>query len=160
MKTQRVASSRPARAQAPARAAFGFKAFIAYDDLDAARGAMKAIDEVLQAAPRGYQLQPMLWRFDQLCSDKWREPSLANAAEADVVVLASSAPGPLTSFVERWVGELLAAKKRMASRATLVALLGQDDAWTISIEPTCAASVPAATTEFPVDQFVTATKAA
>ena len=159
MKTLRAAS-RPARAPASALPAIGFKAFIAYDDLDAARGAMKAIDEVLQAAKRRYRLQPMLWRFDQLCSDKWREPSLANAIEAEVVVFASSTPGPLTSFVERWVGEFLAAKKRTASRATLVALLGHDDSWTISIEPARAAQAPGATMNFPVEELVVSTKAA
>lgn len=120
-----------------------FKAFIAYADLPAARQAMRTISEVLAASGHPYELEPMLWRFDQLAAAKWREPALTDAALAAVIVLASSAPGSLAPEMETWLADLFA--RRHGRRTTLVALLGPDDAWTISIESAPAArATPAA----------------
>jgi hypothetical protein len=116
----------------PTLPATGFKAFIAYADLPAAREAMRTINEVLVASSHPYRLEPMLWRFDQIVAAKWHEPALHDAALADVVVLARSSAGSLPSDVEQWVTDFLGRKQN--SRTTLVALLGQEDAWTISIE--------------------------
>lgn len=135
----------PARPTPPA---IGFKAFIAYADLDAAREAMRTINEVLAASGHSYRLEPMLWRFDQIAAAKWREPALHDAALADVVVLARSAAGSLPGEVEQWVTDFLGRKRHC--RTTLVALLGREDAWTISIEGPAprAAGAVAPTTPF------------
>jgi hypothetical protein len=122
----------PRRSKKPAPPVIGFKAFIAYADLAAARQAMSTINEVLVASGHAYRLEPMLWRFDQVVAAKWREPALVDAARAEVVVLARSAPGGLPAEIEQWVTDFLARKEK--GRTTLVALLGHDDAWTISIE--------------------------
>ena len=82
----------------------------------------------------------MLWRFDQLGHTRWRGQAFATAAEASVVVLASSTAGGLPKDVEQWANDFVG--QRLTTRTTLVALLGQDDAWTISIEGTVT-SVPA-----------------
>jgi hypothetical protein len=156
MKTPR-SSRRPSPDQ-PAPPAIEFKAFIAYADLNAARQAMRAINEVLEAAPRPYRLQPMLWRYDQICSDKWRETSLVDAALADVVVVASSAAGAMPAAVERWVGEFISQMR--GTRMTLVALLGDNDSWTISIEGPRASRELAATMAFPESEAALATQAA
>ena len=158
MKTPRASASRRPAADQPAPPAIEFKAFIAYADLNAARQAMRTINEVLEAAPRPYRLQPMLWRYDQICSEKWRESSLMDAALADVVVVASSTAGAMPAAVEKWVGAFISQMR--GTRMTLVALMGQDDSWTISIEGPRANRELAATMAFPDAGVALATRAA
>lgn len=160
MKTPCAVSSRRSTSSAPPSLTprVEFKAFIAYADLNAARQAMRAINEVLQAAPRCHELQPMLWRYDQICSEKWRESSLLDAAKADVVVVASSLAGAMPALLEHWVGDFLAHMR--GARTTLVALLGHDDAWTISIEGPRVAREPGATMTFPRVGAALSTRAA
>lgn len=121
-----------------------FDAFIAYADLPAARRALHTIDEVLRAAPRPHSLHPMLWRFDQIAAAKWHASALADATKASIVVLASSSGG-LTPELESWIGEILAHKR--GARITIVALLGGEEAWTVSIEET--ANAAGAATSWP-----------
>lgn len=109
-----------------------FRALIAYADIPAARRAMSEIRDVLAATRRGYELHPMLWRFDQLGAPSWREVALRDAANAAVVVLAGSEPGSLPASLERWVSTLLSRKEGRPT--TIVAVLGATDAWTITIE--------------------------
>lgn len=159
MKTQRaVASRRSPPSSPPETPAIEFRAFIAYADLNAARQAMRAINEILRAAPRRHVLQPMLWRYDQVCDAKWHGPSLVDAAKADVVVLASSDAKGMPAGLEKWVGDFLALKR--GARTTLVALMGHDEAWTISIEGPRVARVPATTMVFPGAGTALASRAA
>jgi len=109
-----------------------FSAFIAYPEIAAGRDALGVINEVLRAAPQPHVLEPMLWRFDQLANPRWRARALADAARADVIVLASTAAIGLTPAVENWMQALLA--QQLGRRTTIVALLGTDEAWTISID--------------------------
>ena len=93
---------------------------------------MGTINEVLRAARKRHRLHPMLWRFSQLADSKWSDASVADAAQAQVVVLASTSASTLTPELESWIARFLA--QRRGRRTTLVALLGPDDAWTITIE--------------------------
>lgn len=111
-----------------------FRAFIAYADLTAARRATTTIADVARHARHRVELHPILWRFDQLAHGHWRERSLAAAREADVVVLATSEGGALPPHVESWVDAFLAANRGHA--ATIVAVCGPSEAWTISLEET------------------------
>jgi hypothetical protein len=122
--------SRPTAAKSAAPAPF--HAFIAYADLPAARRAMSTISDVLRATQGKFAFKPMLWRFDQLAHAKWCDYAISDAAEAAVVVLASSAPGPAPAAIEQWVSSLLQRKR--GQRTTVVSLQGEDEAWTISIE--------------------------
>ena len=131
MKSLRPHGHRTPSPQPPARPP-EFKAFIAYADRDAARNAMRTIDDVLRTEGQPHELHPMLWRIDQLCTARWHELALADAAAAHVVVLASSKPGALSPALEGWIGEFLA--RRRGARVTLVALLGPGEAWTIAID--------------------------
>ena len=130
-------SRRGARAAEP----LPFRAFIAYADFSTMRRAMATIHDVLRRSPRAFKFEPMLWRFDQLGVVRWRDRALADAAEAAVVVLAAQETGSLPAPVESWVTALLGRKPGV--RTTIVALLGDHDAWTISIEPPQAATVAA-----------------
>jgi hypothetical protein len=93
---------------------------------------MHAIDEVLRATRHPFELRPMLWRFDQFIQPAWREHALCDAAQADIVVVASTSNGALPEPLDQWIGALLTRKR--GSRLTLVAILGDHDTWTISIE--------------------------
>ncbi len=139
----------PARRAPAVPPAQPFHAFIAYADLAAARRAMGTIDEVLRAAG-GFALKPMLWRFDQLLAAKWCDHALCDAGNAQVVVLANTATGPLPPAIEDWVSRLL--RRKRGHRLTLVSLQGEDEAWTISIEasPTQLAALPADHAEKPL----------
>ncbi len=95
---------------------------------------MSAINEVLRASNHNYALRPMLWRFDQLAAAKWRQSSITDASEASVVVLASSSTGDLATEVDAWVTHFLV--QRRGRPATIIAILGEEEAWTISIEAT------------------------
>lgn len=118
-----------------------FDVFIAYADLPAARRAIAVINDVLRATGRRFAFQPMLWRFDQLAAEKWREGALADAAATSLVIFASTESGELSPALESWANALLARKR--GGRLTLVALLGENDTWTISIEES-ALTAPAA----------------
>jgi NAD(P)H-hydrate repair Nnr-like enzyme with NAD(P)H-hydrate dehydratase domain len=107
-----------------------FKVFIGYTDLGAVRNATDTIADAVRAASRRFQIQPMLWRCDQLASAHWRDRAIRAAQEADVIVLASS--GGLSAGVEDWVNAFLIANR--GHRATIIAISGPADAWTISIE--------------------------
>jgi hypothetical protein len=117
-----------------------FKVFIGYADLCAARHATAAIGEAVRTARRRFEIQPMLWRFDQLASTHWRARAVAAAMEADAIVLASDAATPLPASLEAWIYDFLAASR--GRRVTLVAITGPADAWTISIEQPRAAHLP------------------
>jgi hypothetical protein len=116
----------------PAPRAVPFKVFIGYADLVAVRHATSTIADAILSTGRHFQVQPMLWRYDQLANGHWRDRAIRAAQEADVVVLASSEPGGLSAGVEDWVNAFLAAN--LGRRATIVAVAGANDAWTISIE--------------------------
>jgi hypothetical protein len=109
-----------------------FKVFIGYTDLGAVRNATDTIADAVRTASRRFQIQPMLWRCDQLASAHWRDRAIRAAQEADVIVLASSEVGGLSAGVEEWVNAFLIANR--GRRATIVAISGPADAWTISIE--------------------------
>jgi hypothetical protein len=99
---------------------------------------MHAIDEVLRATHHPFELRPMLWRFDQFAQATWREHALCDAAKADIVVIASTSNGALPEPIDQWIGTLITRKR--GSRLTLVAILGEHDTWTISIEEPAVAS--------------------
>ncbi|MEY4940775.1 MAG: hypothetical protein RIQ93_2510 [Verrucomicrobiota bacterium] len=109
-----------------------FRAFIAYADVAAAGQVMNAINQVCRAAKRKHVLKPMLWRFNQLASPQWRDRAVEDAAEADIIIFAST---PATTFpvaLEEWTSFVL--ERRRGQSTTLVALLGPGDTWTITLE--------------------------
>lgn len=93
---------------------------------------MEVIRDVLADNGSGFGFSPMLWRFDQLNGANWSELALRDAANADIVVLASTESGGLPASLEHWVSALLG---RVDGRpVTIVAVFGSTEAWTISIE--------------------------
>ena len=121
--------------------ALPFKVFIGYADLPAVRRATSTSADAIRVSGRRFQIEPMLWRFEQLASAHWRDRAVQAALQADVIVLAASEPAALGTGIEQWVDSFLAANR--GRRATLVAVAGASDAWTISIESPAAKTKPA-----------------
>lgn len=119
-----------------------FHVFIAYGDIPAAGRAMTAVNAELRSARCNLALHPMLWRFNQLTAANWREPALAQALNASVVAFASSSREPFSEELEQWVRDFLV--RRRGAPTTFLALLGEEEGWTISIEEVAARPVASA----------------
>lgn len=119
------------RHRPPARA-LPFRVFIGYSDLPAVRNATAVIGDAVRESSRKFEIHPLLWRFDQLASAHWSPKAVAAALHADVVVLTSSSPTALSSAIEQWISAFLAANRGRPT--TLIAISGESEAWTISIE--------------------------
>ena len=107
-------------------------AFVGYGDMAAFRRATAAIGEALRSRAVQAELEPRLWRFDQMCDPHWRQRSIDAALGADVVVLASSSADAAGPEVDAWIATYLAATG--GRRTTLIVITGENDAWTISLE--------------------------
>lgn len=108
----------------------------AYADIATVRDAMSRVVAQL----RHGDMQPMLWRFDQLAQPKWHDMAIADANRAHLLVLALGEHGTLTPPVEQWLAAL-ATRAGGAAVNTLV-WFGVEDAWTVSLRQTRAASAP------------------
>lgn len=108
------------------------KVFIGYGDLPAFRKATAAVGEAMRSAGRRVELEPFLWRFEQLASSHWRDRALHAALEADIVAIACSHARDMTPAVDQWINGLLRAAQ--GRRTTLVVITSPSDAWTISVE--------------------------
>lgn len=108
------------------------KVFVGYGDLTAFRRAMAAIGEGIRSRAAKADLEPRLWRFDQLTDAHWRDRSIEAALGSDVVVLASSAPDAAGPDIDSWIAHYLRAAA--GRRTTLIVITGESDAWTISLE--------------------------
>jgi len=107
------------------------RVFIGYADLPAVRRATACIGDAARDSGRRAEIQPMLWRSQQLASSHWRDRSITAALEADIVVLTSSSAGPLAPDFDQWVRHFL--RSATDRPVTLVVIAGAD-AWTISFE--------------------------
>lgn len=103
---------------------------IAYSDIPSARHAMARLTQLLQLT--GGTLQPMLWRFDQLKEDRWREMALRDARQASTVAFAVPNESALEHAPERWLLALL--ERVRGTSVSLLALIGNDEAWTLTFE--------------------------
>ena len=112
--------------------------FIAYNDVAAARHAMTRVTALLRSRQGGldYQMQPMLWRFNQLEDPRWRETALADACRAGTLVLAMSNASALDGTTDAWLAAL--ARRQRGTSITALALVGEEEAWTISLQQTAA----------------------
>ncbi len=99
----------------------GLNVVIVYDDVSAGQHAMHVL------ASQGHDLhdidvRPRLWRFDFLEDPEWFALALADAINADMVVISTSAPNGLNPVVRNWI-KLCLARKR-GSGSAIVALFG------------------------------------
>ncbi len=91
---------------------------------------MAKLTQLLQRS--GRTLQPMLWRFDQLAEERWREMALRDACRASTVTLAVADELALERAPDTW---LHAVVERMhGSTLNVLALIGVDDVWNLDLE--------------------------
>lgn len=93
---------------------------------------MTHLTELVHGRRSDCDLQPMLWRFDQLHHPRWREMALHDASRASVLVLAMPAGASLCRKTESWILALLTRTR--GKRLTVLAFIGDDEAWTITLD--------------------------
>jgi hypothetical protein len=131
--------STPSR-RTPRRAAppLPFFAFIAYGEVPAARDAFGRVQQTLAREARDFDVLPMFWRFDQLGQPRWREMALHDAIRAHTMVLAMGGAPSLDPRTDEWLAALV--DRRAGAPITCLALMGEHDAWTISLQRADAAA--------------------
>lgn len=95
---------------------------IAYNDLAAARRAMGVLRDLDRGLGDAIEFQPLPWSFELLTDPDWREAALRDAISADMLIIATSASGPLPAAVQQWV-EFTFTRKQ-GTDAAIVALFG------------------------------------
>jgi len=100
-----------------------FNVVIVYDDVPAGQRAMRVLNNLALGFERRFvEMRPQLWRFDWLGDPEWFALALADAVNADMLVVSTSSASGLPAPVEGWL-KLCLARKRGTS-AAVVALLG------------------------------------
>jgi hypothetical protein len=99
---------------------------ILYDDASAGHRAMHTAT-TLSNGRRGtwLEIKTQPWRFDLLDDPEWFALALADAINADMLILSVSRENSLPAMVEDWL-KLCLMRKR-GTDAAVVALLGPDD---------------------------------
>ena len=102
-----------------------FNVAILYDDTPAGHRAMRMVAALnAKLSDAQLPLKPQLWRFDLLQDSEWFALALADAINADMLILSTSNAHGLPTKVESWL-KLCIARKR-GTNAAIVALLGPD----------------------------------
>lgn len=100
--------------------------------MPAARDAFGRVKQTLSGEKRDFDVQPLFWRFDQLGRPRWREMALHDAMRAHTMVLAMGGAPSLDPTTDEWLNALV--DRRAGAPITCLALMGEHDAWTISLQ--------------------------
>ncbi len=100
------------------------KVVVVYDDVSAGQHAIRVLANVFPEPEDRLQLLPRFWRFDFLEDTDWFALALADATDADIIVIATSSNHGLNISVEDWIRSCLPRKR--GSSAAVVALLGPE----------------------------------
>lgn len=98
---------------------------IAYRGLSAARWAMRVLDSVANAVGGGSGFRPRLWSFDLLEDPSRRAEAEEDAAQANLLVVATNDAEPLPLTVGDWLAGLL--RQKQGSAGAVVALFGPEE---------------------------------
>jgi hypothetical protein len=98
---------------------------IAYDDLNAGRRAGQLFSSVARHGIRDVQFRLQPWRFDFLADPDWNQFAVAEARQADLLVLAMAHSCDLPAAVQHWLTKWFDAKR--GDHAALVALVESDN---------------------------------
>lgn len=108
------------------------KIVVAYDGALASKRANRVLANLHRTLGPDVRLQPSPWKFDQLVSIGGRCRAIADATEADIIILSICRLTSVPESVNRWFETCLARKRGQA--ATVLALFDSDEVWTISLE--------------------------
>jgi hypothetical protein len=100
------------------------KIVVVYDDVSAGQHAVRVLANVFREPEDRLQLLPRFWRFDFLEDADCFARALADATDADIIVIATNSNHGLTISVEDWIKSCL--QRKLESSAAVVALLGPD----------------------------------
>jgi hypothetical protein len=98
-----------------------FRVLIAYDDFTSGKRAMDACHFLEFQLGSGIELRSSMWKFDILRNARLNEIAVADAIEADVIIIANAPDAGLPDEVARWVQAWVPRKR--GQTAALVALL-------------------------------------
>jgi hypothetical protein len=98
------------------------KIMVVYEDVPAGQNAVRLLAGMFQEPAEKLELRPQLWQFALLEDSGWFGKALADAINADVVVITTSAEHGMNKWVESWVRSCLQEKR--GTTAAVVALLG------------------------------------
>ncbi|MBI3418405.1 MAG: hypothetical protein HY043_24205 [Verrucomicrobia bacterium] len=101
------------------------RVFIAYNDIAAGKHAMQVVTDLGKSSGDDFEFEPLPWSFEELGDVYWREVAARDAAEADILIIATSGLRPLPPAVEQWA-ETVINRKRGTS-AAIVALFGPEE---------------------------------
>ena len=102
-----------------------FSFVIAYDDLPAARRGIRVIADMACRGADDTMWRPLPWRFDFLEHPVCRELALADAINADLILISTESRKELPPAVETWIKTSLERKR--GNHAAVVALLGPSE---------------------------------
>jgi len=102
-----------------------FNFVIAYDDLLAARRGMRVVADMAGRAVAEAKWRPLPWKFDVLDDPGCQQLAIADAMNADLIVISTNARKGLPPAVEAWIKSSLAQKR--GHYAAVVAMLGPSD---------------------------------
>jgi hypothetical protein len=101
------------------------KVVVVYDDVPAGNHAIRVLARMFHEPEDKVALRPRLWRFDFLEDTDWLSMALADAVNADIVVISASSPRGLEPSLANWI-ELCMARKE-GSAAAIVVLFGSPE---------------------------------
>jgi hypothetical protein len=98
------------------------KVVIAYEDVSTGRRAMSTCKRLFEQLGQDFEFQTTLWKFEVLRVSQLKQIAAQDAAEADLVVIATHGQRGLAAEIKDWI-ETWLGRKREGDKA-LVALLG------------------------------------
>lgn len=99
--------------------------FVAYRGQAAARWAMRVLGNVARALGDGSEFRPRLWPFDLLEGPDGQAGAASDAAQANLLILATDDADPLPIDVGDWVAGVL--QQKQGSPTAIVALFGPEE---------------------------------
>ena len=98
---------------------------IASNDIAAGKRAMRVLGDLGKGLGDELEFQPIPWSFDFLADVDWREVAASDAANADILIIATSSANPLPPDVGGWAQAAISRKQ--GTLAAVVALFGPEE---------------------------------
>jgi hypothetical protein len=93
---------------------------ILYDEQPAYRHALRMLATALCGRANEAEVRPLPWRFDDLRRGHRREQTLAEAADADVFVVATAGLRPVAAQVIEWIEQAFEHRHEIAPTVTVI----------------------------------------
>lgn len=115
-----------------AQASPALKVIFVYENPSAGLRALRKFKGLLRDSYPEVELDLVVWELDRLDDSDWSDIAASAAADADLLVLATSSANSISRAGEKWLASCLALRGGRA--ITLLAFFGTDAPWTISME--------------------------